>query len=86
MVDPKAGVLPTQSTCLARWDKSLQYAKWLLVDFQVDLDPGQTKEVFLEYGDDLEVPQPSQVVRVSQRKSRMLIDSGALRLEIRRGP
>jgi len=85
IVDPEAGALPTQSTCLATWDKSLEYVKWLLVDFQIDLAPGETREVFLEYGDEVEVPEPPEPVRVSEDRRRILIDTGALRLEVRRG-
>ena len=36
VVDCDGQILPTQSTCLATWDKDLRYVKWLLVDFQCD--------------------------------------------------
>jgi len=85
VVDGDGTVLPTQSTCLATWSRDLRYVKWLLVDFQCDLARGQTRDMFLEYGDGVEASQPDSPVAVSGRDGRIWIDTGALRLELRRG-
>lgn len=85
IVDSDGQPLPTQSTCIATWSKELKYVKWLLVDFQCDLLPGQTKEVFLECGEGIQAPQPSQAVTVTRREKRIRLDTGVLRLEIRTG-
>ena len=85
VVDDNGQVLPTQSTCLATWSKNLKYVKWLLVDFQCDLTAGQTKEVFLEYVEGVESPQPNQPVTVNRQSRRIKLDTGTLRLEIRTG-
>lgn len=66
VVDSDGQVLPAQSTCLATWSKNLKYVKWLLVDFQCDLSAEQTKEVFLEYEDEVESQQPRQPVMVTR--------------------
>jgi len=85
VVDSDGQPLPTQSICLATWSKELKYVKWLLVDFQCNLAPCQTKEVFLEYGEYTQSPQPSQPVKVTRQGQRIRLDTGILRLEIRVG-
>ena len=34
VVDDEGNPYPTQSSCLAAWDKDLKYVRWLLLDFQ----------------------------------------------------
>ncbi len=46
-------VLPAQGLTLATWGPESEYIRWLLVDFQVDLAAGETKELYLEYGQDV---------------------------------
>ena len=85
VVDRDGEILPTQSTCLATWSKELKYVKWLLVDFQCNLAAGQTKEIFLEYGKDVELQHPRQPVTVTRHGRRIRIDTGTMRLEMRTG-
>jgi len=82
IVGSNGQILPTQSTCLATWDEDLKFVKWLLVDFQCDLADDESKEVFLEYGEGVESPQPSQSVTVTQQDQKIWIDTGKLRLRI----
>ena len=85
VVDSDGQDLPTQSTCLATWSKNLKHVKWLLVDFQCDLAAGQTKEVFLEYGNGVESPNPIHPVTLTRQGRQIRFDTGVLRLEIRTG-
>lgn len=84
VVDTDGRILPTQSSTLATWDKDMKYVKWLLVDFQCDLDANETREVFLEHGEGGEPSQPDQAITVAQHGSRIKIDTGAMQLEIRK--
>jgi len=92
VVDETGKGLPTQSRPLATWREDLKYVKWLLVDFQLDLAPGGTRELFLEYGDDVEEVSPAHPVLIDQPEewdppgSLLKIDTGALRLAIRNTP
>lgn len=83
VVDERGRALPTQTMCLAAWDKDLTYVRWLLVDFQVDLDPGQERELFLEYGEGARPPEPDQPVHVEQRGDFIRMDTGSMRLDVR---
>ncbi len=84
-VSPDGKALPTQTTCLATWNRDLKYVKWLLVDFQADLGVDETREVYLEYGEGIESPEPVQEVRVEDSGEGVTIDTGALRLNVRKG-
>lgn len=95
LVDPQAVALwtddgrqvPLQTEVLARWpDGSI---RWLLVDFQVDLAPGQCKVFTLEYGPQVRpepVPQPMRAepqahgVAICTGPLRLVLDSAAFRL------
>ncbi|OGG52223.1 MAG: hypothetical protein A3F84_20685 [Candidatus Handelsmanbacteria bacterium RIFCSPLOWO2_12_FULL_64_10] len=83
VVDASGKVLPTQSSCLATWNKDLNYVKWLLVDFQADLRAGQTEKFFLEYGPGVEAVAPEQGVCVERSDERIRVDTGALRMDLR---
>ena len=48
VVDVEGRPFPTQSTCLATWNRDMKYVKWLLVDFQADLKADETASFFLE--------------------------------------
>ena len=84
-VGPDGEALPTQSTCLATWNRDLKYVKWLLVDFQCDLGVDETREVYLEYGEGVESPGSVQEVSVEDSEEGVTIDTGALRLSVRKG-
>ncbi len=66
VVEADGTPLPTQSSCLATWGPDQQWVKWLLVDFQCDLEAEETKEFFLEYGGGIEVPAPENPVTVER--------------------
>lgn len=83
VVDEDGAALPTQSTCLATWNKDFAWVKWLLVDFQCDLRASQTRELFLEHGDAVAPMPPDHPVTVERRGRRTCINTGALRLELR---
>ena len=73
--------LPVQTQCLTTWREDLKHVKWLLVDFQIDLLAGKTREVFLEYGPG-DIPAASkETVNVEQTDERITVDTGAMRME-----
>lgn len=80
VVDSRGCARPTQSRCLATWDADLKYVRWLLVDFQADLDPGQASELRLETGSS---PAPSEAIRLEQTATHLEIDTGPLHWAIR---
>ncbi len=83
LVTPEGESLPAQATCLTTWREDLKHVKWLLVDFQIDLAPDQTREVFLEYGPGVTATVPDQTVKVERIESRTRIDTGAMQVEFR---
>ena len=85
VVDRDGHALPTQVTCLATWGRDLKYVKWLLVDFQCDLGPEEIRELYLEYGDGVESAGPEQAVSVEETGKGVTIDTGVLRLRMRKG-
>lgn len=66
VVDENGQPLPTQAKCLATWDKDLRYVKWLLVDFQADLQAGKERQLFLEYGPEAVPPEPETRIVVNK--------------------
>src|SRR5262249_56704162 len=85
IVEADGRALPTQAVYLATWNPDLKYVKWLLVDFQCDLAPGEKRDLFLEYGPGVQSPAPVQPVKLTREQDSLLIDTGALRLTIRKG-
>ena len=83
VVDGDGQPLPTQSACLATWQRDRKHVKWLLVDFQCDLGVDEKREVFVEYGEGADPPPPAQPVEVSTEGGRLRLDTGALELELR---
>ena len=83
VVDISGKALPTQASCLATWQKDMKYVKWLLVDFQADLEADNTEEFFLEYGSGVEAELPEQGVCVERSDERIRVDTGALRMDFR---
>ena len=77
--------LPVQAQCLATWGPDLKYVKWLLVDFQIDLEAGETGEIFLEYGADVEVGEPREQIRVEREQGRIRVDTGPMQVDFRMG-
>lgn len=88
LLDAEGQPMPLQTEALARWpDGSI---RWLLLDFQVDLNAGQQKVFTLSIEPGQE---PTPVVRplivtkrspggTNDRPSTIIIDTGPLRLEI----
>lgn len=85
VVDEDGHRLPTQATCLATWNRDCAWAKWLLVDFACDLAAGETRRLFLEYGDGVATPAPERPITVVREGRRTRIDTGTLRLDLRHG-
>jgi len=67
--------LPTQSRALSYWGG--RGARWLLVDFQTDLGPRQTRRFYLHPA---VPPAPKVAVSVQQRGGDVEIDNGVMRL------
>jgi hypothetical protein len=77
--------LPTQAVCLATWRADGRHVKWLLLDFQVDLPAGQTRDVWLEYGPEVTPVLPCQSVTVGKDAEHTRIDTGAVQVDLRHG-
>jgi hypothetical protein len=84
LVDENGSPIPTQTQCLATWDRELEYVKRLLVDAQVDLGEGWARDLTLEYPADAPPPEPEQQVCVKEEGEYLRVDTGAMRLWIRR--
>ncbi len=80
LFDAAGGEVPLQTETLARWpDGSV---RWLLLDFQIDLNAKETKTLVLRYGSDVRraaVPNPVRVARAEDGK--VTIEPGPVRLE-----
>jgi hypothetical protein len=90
LIDPQAAALfdidgaelPLQTETLSRWpDGSV---RWLLLDFQVDLQPNQTKRFVLCYGPGTSRRGVEHPLRVTPRGTDILIDTGPARLTFSR--
>ena len=77
IVDNEGRPLPTQSQCLATWDRERHWVKWLLVDFQAD-EAARRNGVRLEYGKDVEPPLPAEPVCVQERRESVIVNTGPL--------
>lgn len=76
LVNAKGTVIPLQKSILATWNKNLKYVKWLLLDFQYDVDPGREQTVWLEYGPGVEAPKEVQRISCHTEKGRTDIEKG----------
>lgn len=84
LVDGNGSPIPVQTQCLATWHRDLEFVKWLLVDAQVDLCEGWARDLTLEYPADAPPPEPEQRVWVEEEGAYLRVDTGAMRLWIRR--
>lgn len=82
VVDEGGKPLPTQTRCLATWNKDLKCVKWLLVDFQAELPADRERTLFLQRSADAS-PAPAQPVRVDRQENVTIVDTGALRVTLR---
>lgn len=80
-------ILPTQTTCLATWAADRRWVKWLLVDFQADLESsdGLPARWFLEYGSATPLPTPRLALRVDRGAEAVAVHNGPLRLHVCEG-
>jgi len=85
IVSEAGEVLPSQAICLATWRADLKHVKWLLVDFQADMPASATQSIFVEYGPGVEAVPAGQQIRVDQTEQRLDIDTGPLRVHLRKG-
>jgi len=70
----------TQLRVLARWrDRSL---KWVLVDFQVDLEAGEEKEYFLRWNGDKKEAEAAEYIDVLEKEGRIEVCTGPLRFGV----
>ena len=76
--------LPSQVQCMTTWASDLRYVRWLLVDFQMDLQAGAVRNVFLEYGPGVETAPFDDQIRLEQTDQRICFDTGPMRTELRR--
>jgi len=84
IIDESGTPLPTQTQTLATWNKDLKFVKWLLIDTQADLDKGEEKVIFLEYPAAVPSPQPKQPISVETTGDYITVDTGVMRLVLRR--
>ena len=82
VVDRGGRPKPTQIAPLATWNRDLKYVRWLLLDFQADLEPGNHEELFLEYGPDVRPPECETPVRVEEEADRLRFDTGPMQLDL----
>jgi len=79
-LEGSSGALPTQQRVLGQWPDGS--ARWLLLDFQADLEGRQRREFELQRGAG---PASSRKVSVQARGDDVEIDTGAVRLLVGRG-
>ncbi len=80
LLDAKAREVPLQVRTTATWkDGSV---KWLLLDFQTDVDAGKSTQYFLEYGAGVRRARIPGGVTVENEAHKMVIGTGPLRFEI----
>ncbi len=82
VVDRSGRPRPTQVAPLATWNRDLKYVRWLLLDFQADLEPGNHEELFLEYGPDVRPPDCETPVRVEEEADRLRFHTGPMQLDL----
>ena len=82
LVDAEGQAHPTQATPLATWGADGQWVKWLLVDAQV---PTGVRDLRLECGPQAAPPAPGHAVSIADEGGRVVLDTGPLRLSLRRG-
>ena len=84
MVDPDDRALPIQTQCLTTWNEDGRFVKWLLVDLQADLPEGGEALYTLEFPTHDPPAAPEHPVRVREEGDFLTIDTGALRMRMRR--
>ncbi len=84
LVDAAGEPLPAQFTPLARWggapDDSAAPIRWLLIDFQADVDPQGTEHYFLQGGGP--GPAPPAALTLTDDADALTVDTGAAQFSI----
>ena len=79
---PQRSPVPLQTEVLSRWpDGSI---KWLLLDFQVDLQPRQSVRFVLEFGGGVTRPKVTDPITITDGYDGMTIDTRRLRVHLDR--
>ncbi len=75
LLDGNGDVIPLQAGVLSRWeDDSI---RWLLLDFQVDVDAKKKVEVVLEYGSEVE-PWTGNGITLNEDDETFTVDTGRI--------
>ncbi|MCX7590476.1 MAG: hypothetical protein N2255_02500, partial [Kiritimatiellae bacterium] len=83
LLDAEGKPVPTQFTVLNRWpsDGSI---RWVLVEFPLDIEGGQTKMFTLTSESQLPTAAPAVTVKVTEDANKIAVDTGPLRFSVRR--
>ena len=82
VVDAAGEPRPTQCAPLATWSSDLRFVRWLLVDFQADVRPGEEQELFLEYGPGVEAPPCPTPISIEEEGELVRVSTGTLQVVI----
>ena len=78
LFDEHGREVPLQTEALARWpDGSV---RWLLLDFQVDLDPHETRKYQLRHDPEVQRDDVADPIAVENSESQIALQTGALRV------
>ena len=78
--DPRSGQIPAQRRVLGTWDDGS--AKWLLLDFPVDLAPRETVEFGVEIASELVGVDAHDGLRIEWAGADLRIDTGPMQLDL----
>lgn len=76
VMSPEGLLLPVQKKVLSRWDNGS--IRWVHVLFPADLEPAETAEFRLQWGNNASVLQPRQQVSVSRTIHGVAVNTGPL--------
>ncbi|MFC2075564.1 hypothetical protein ACFLT7_00635 [candidate division KSB1 bacterium] len=80
LLDPAGRSAPLQATRLAVWpDMSL---KWVLLDFDADLDAGKGATYRLEYGKGVKGPTPAKKISIAETAGQIEVNTGELKFTV----
>ncbi len=80
LYDDEGKQLPLQTEALVRWpDGSI---RWLLLDFPINLQQGETSRLILRYGENDRREKPGNPLRVDETDESVTVVTGPLKLEL----
>jgi hypothetical protein len=82
LLEPQGGECDCEVREMARWEDGS--VKWILLDFQVGLDPQETAVYELEYGKDVERAPVVSPLQVEESEEKIRISTGPLELTVKR--